>query len=200
MEVPIELAAVLDQLMRRDTRDPFIAEVVAPELLARGAIELEQEAVVTNEIDRVVGRESLAIHAAARGIGPLEAAVFHVDGVELAAGCADISDAVAQRGARIDRGRQHRLPFRPRPGTQRGHRRFRRQRLHAMQGDWRLTEQDAVDLTLLQRDLDRPVLVEIRAVGLARQTAGNEQAIEVEDLAIDGSRDRAFVVALELEA
>src|SRR5204863_3248877 len=103
-EVPIEVAAVLDQLMRRDARDPLIAEVVAPDLLARGAIELEQVAVVANEVNRIVRRESFAKDTATRRKCPLEAAVFHVDGVELAAGCADISDAVAQRGARIDRG------------------------------------------------------------------------------------------------
>jgi hypothetical protein len=56
------LVVVEDQRIRRNARHASIAEVVAPQLLAVGTLELVHKAVVAGEEDSVLGDERAAIN------------------------------------------------------------------------------------------------------------------------------------------
>ena len=103
--------------MGKDARHPAVAELVAPDLVSGGALELEQVAVVADEEERVAGRERLAEDRAPGAEGPQHPAILDANGVHHTAGGANVRDAFGDRGRGEDLAAEHGAP--ERPGTTR---------------------------------------------------------------------------------
>jgi len=199
--VEVELAdpELIQDLVGQRPGHARVLEVVAPDLLAGLAVQLEQEAVVADEVEVLLRGQHLSVDRTARHERPYEPAVADPDRVQDPSGRAHVGDAASHRGRGEDRAAELGLPFGPRALRKVRNRNFGGKRVRPAKR-CRGVERQVCALEGIppKREGHGVFLVDVGGA-VARDDAGQLEAVEVEDRLVDVSLDLALLVALELE-